>query len=135
MTDLRECPFCGGGAEIEQVGTRRQSQIIACTNCGCRLESAETRIDAHIQWNRRAETERETVAQWMIDNSFATGHGDSIAGLLAELKWQIEELRAKVNRIHPVPVRDAEILARARKILAEPAPELDALGKMEGKHE
>jgi hypothetical protein len=37
---------------------------------------------------------REKVAQWMIENGFATGHGDTIDDLLKELTWQIAELRA-----------------------------------------
>lgn len=38
----------------------------------------------------------ETVAAWMIANGFATGHGDSLEGLLDELAGQIAEIRAKV---------------------------------------
>jgi len=33
----------------------------------------------------------EAVANWMIDRSYATGHGDTIADLLKELEWQIRE--------------------------------------------
>jgi 2-oxo-4-hydroxy-4-carboxy--5-ureidoimidazoline (OHCU) decarboxylase len=33
----------------------------------------------------------ETVAKWMIDHSYATGHGDTIEDLLKELEWQIRE--------------------------------------------
>jgi hypothetical protein len=36
-------------------------------------------------------TEREKVAQWMIERGFATGHGDSIEDLLKELEWQVAE--------------------------------------------
>ena len=39
----------------------------------------------------RAE-ERESVAAWMIRQGFATGHGDTLADLLSELAWQIDEL-------------------------------------------
>jgi len=39
---------------------------------------------------------REPLAAWMIANSFATGHGDSVEDLLKELKWQIEERVGKV---------------------------------------
>jgi hypothetical protein len=35
--------------------------------------------------------EREKVAQWMIERSFATGHGDSIEDLLKEIEWQVAE--------------------------------------------
>ena len=35
--------------------------------------------------------EREKVAQWMIRNGYATGHGDTTEDLLEELEWQIAE--------------------------------------------
>jgi hypothetical protein len=35
------------------------------------------------------------LARWMIDNSFATGHGDTFDDLLKELTRQIKELRQK----------------------------------------
>lgn len=35
----------------------------------------------------------ETLAKWMIHHSFATGHGDTLEGLLNELSWQIAEIR------------------------------------------
>lgn len=35
----------------------------------------------------------EALAKWMIENGFATGDGDDIAGLLGELAWQIGEIR------------------------------------------
>jgi hypothetical protein len=38
-----------------------------------------------------AAAEREKVAQWMIQRGYATGHGDTIEDLLAELDWQIAE--------------------------------------------
>ena len=38
-----------------------------------------------------AERERAKVAKWMIDRSYATGHGDTIEDLLKELEWQIRE--------------------------------------------
>jgi hypothetical protein len=31
------------------------------------------------------------VARWMIDRSYATGHGDTIEDLLTELEWQVRE--------------------------------------------
>lgn len=37
--------------------------------------------------------ETEQLANWMIENRFATGHGDTHADLLKELTWQIQELR------------------------------------------
>ena len=43
--------------------------------------------------------EREKVAEWMIQRSYATGHGETIEDLLAELDWQIVENwnRAMIN--------------------------------------
>lgn len=35
------------------------------------------------------------LAQWMLTNDFATGHGDTFEELLKELTWQIDELREK----------------------------------------
>jgi len=38
-----------------------------------------------------ATEEREKVARWMIQHSYATGHGDTTEDLLKELEWQIKE--------------------------------------------
>jgi hypothetical protein len=35
--------------------------------------------------------ERNKVAAWMMAQGYATGHGDSVEGLLEELRWQVEE--------------------------------------------
>ena len=45
----------------------------------------------------KSETER--LAAWMIQMSFATGHGYDFEGLLKELEWQIQELRDKVWKL------------------------------------
>ena len=36
-------------------------------------------------------TDKEKVAQWMIQQGYATGHGDTVENLLKELEWQIAE--------------------------------------------
>jgi len=36
-------------------------------------------------------SDKEKLAQWMIQRSYATGHGDTIEDLLAELDWQIAD--------------------------------------------
>lgn len=36
-------------------------------------------------------TDKEKLAQWLIQRGYATGHGDSIEDLLKELDWQIRE--------------------------------------------
>jgi len=38
-----------------------------------------------------AAAEREKVAAWMIERDYATGHGDTIEGLLKALEWQAKE--------------------------------------------
>jgi len=36
-------------------------------------------------------SDKEKLAQWMIQRGYATGHGDSMEDLLNELEWQIAE--------------------------------------------
>ena len=36
-------------------------------------------------------SDKEKVAQWMMDKSYATGHGDTVVDLLQELEWQVAE--------------------------------------------
>ncbi len=38
-----------------------------------------------------AAAERQKVAAWMVERSYATGHGDTTEDLLKELEWQIRE--------------------------------------------
>jgi hypothetical protein len=38
-----------------------------------------------------AAHEREKVANWMVERSYATGHGDTVEDLLKELDWQAAE--------------------------------------------
>lgn len=39
--ELKPCPFCGGEAEFERKGDRRQSTIVSCTCCGATQECGE----------------------------------------------------------------------------------------------
>lgn len=48
---LLPCPFCGGEASVIRKGTDRQSCIVSCDMCGCRLESNEQ--GAGRDWNMR----------------------------------------------------------------------------------
>ena len=36
-------------------------------------------------------SDKEKVAQWMIQKGYATGHGDTVEDLLKELEWQVVE--------------------------------------------
>jgi hypothetical protein len=38
------------------------------------------------------------LAEWMIHHGFATGPGDTAGDLLAEMEWQIDELRCKAKK-------------------------------------
>lgn len=53
LNALAPCPFCGGEAEIERRGDRRQSTIYQCTSCGCTLETGEEWGHGE-RWNTRA---------------------------------------------------------------------------------
>jgi len=52
---LQPCPFCNGPAEFERIGDRKQSCIVVCQECGCRLESNEEGDACGQQWNRGIE--------------------------------------------------------------------------------
>jgi hypothetical protein len=39
--------------------------------------------------------ERNKLAAWMMAQGYATGHGDTIEGLLDELRWQVRESERK----------------------------------------
>lgn len=54
MSELKPCPFCGGEAEFERMGDRRQSCIVVCTDCGGRHESGDEGERSGDSWNRRA---------------------------------------------------------------------------------
>ena len=47
-------------------------------------------------------SDMEKLANWMMANGFATGHGDNMDELLKELTWQVDELRASVISVCPV---------------------------------
>lgn len=40
-------------------------------------------------------SEKETGANWMMAHGFSTGHGDTVADMLIELAWQIDERVAR----------------------------------------
>lgn len=53
--DLLPCPFCGGKAGYERMGTARQSCIISCDSCACTLETGEV-WSCGQRWNTRHPT-------------------------------------------------------------------------------
>ena len=53
--ELRPCPFCGGKAEFERLGTGRVSCIVVCADCGARHESGDSGEHNGASWNQRTE--------------------------------------------------------------------------------
>lgn len=75
MIKLKPCPYCGGEAEFERVGTARVSTIVSCTECGATLESGEVGEIAGASWNiREADNqlakanERVKELEWTLCN-------------------------------------------------------------------
>jgi len=56
--ELLSCPFCGHEAEIERVGTPRQSTIYRCTFCSCSLETGEEWEHGR-DWNTRSSQTKD----------------------------------------------------------------------------
>ncbi len=63
------------------------------------------------------EKAREQLATWMLEHSFATGHGDTVEELLGEASWQVEELREENSRLREALEADPtiEMLIAGRK--------------------
>lgn len=53
--------------------------------------------------------EREKVAEWMIANGWATGHGDTTEDLLHELKWQIDRRVRNAAEWQPIETAPQDI--------------------------
>ena len=56
-------------------------------------------------WGLAMSVETEKLAQWMMANGYATGHGDTVEDMLKELDWQVRErerqrLHDKFMEIH-----------------------------------
>lgn len=98
LSQILPCPFCG--AEAEMHSTDDGADYIECTEATCQATTSlqysikdDGRPQLIERWNRRYSTER--LAAWMIENSFATGHGDTFSDLIGELTWQVQEQRNK----------------------------------------
>jgi Lar family restriction alleviation protein len=118
---LLPCPFCGGQAEIVRVGTRSQSTIIDCSDCGCRLESADEGDQYGDAWNRRAThepaTALETIAaqlqHWLDFHASQTSTPSDDATMVQMPVYPTRRtIKAWVSALRSAPppdvVRDAE---------------------------
>ena len=47
---------------------------------------------------------REELARWMREHSLATGHGETMEDLLAELSWQVRDLQNLTNGLYKLGV-------------------------------
>lgn len=63
MDELKPCPFCGGKAGFDRMGTHRASCIISCGECGASLESNEEGNNCGRKWNQRAARPSEPESE------------------------------------------------------------------------
>lgn len=90
--------FCDGSTAEE--GPDYSLKEAAQYTRGFALEPRAMSIHERIAYEQGLVECREMVAEWMIHHSFATGHGDTLAYLLEELSWQVEDLRKMVQVPH-----------------------------------
>ena len=61
--NLKECPFCGGKADIFVVNddgeNNKEGFVASCNNCGCSTIFCESEAEAVTPWNNRAPNECE----------------------------------------------------------------------------
>lgn len=116
MIKLKPCPFCGGEAEIERMGTNRQSCIIACTECGCRHEGPDEYDRCGYQWNLRA-TDQAHAAKTKAEEAELAA-----AQELDEVRAQL----AAIGRLCPTHFDDREqLLGAIARILRGQLPATD----------
>ena len=108
--ELKPCPFCGGKAYFERMGTRRQSCIVECGSCGVRHESGDEGGMSGQSWNDRHEPEsaapRATVEPAAVPedervqfDAFKRGERRA-ANALMDCAREVEYWR---NRAHAAP--------------------------------
>ena len=63
----------------------------ALSPAGPAVHSGRVTLDiSHVRYVL-AERDAAMVAEWMIRNGYATGHGDTVDDLLKEMEWQSAE--------------------------------------------
>ena len=76
------------GIELQYITTPLKKEI-CMTEGSVRIQKLQTAFAIAYEAGRKDK--REKVTQWMIQRSYATGHGDTTEDLLAELEWQVRE--------------------------------------------
>lgn len=104
MINLKQCPFCGGEAEFERVGTVRMSTIVTCTECGSTLESGEIGESAGTRWNDREcdknlakANERAHTCELEFERALDMAEECCIAKTIEEACKILEEFKANTS--------------------------------------
>ena len=88
MSDkLKRCPFCGGQAAVDRMGTARASMQVSCGDCGASTECGAVSVK-HSSWNDRVGSARETEQAARI--------AELEAGI-AELQQEADNARMKAE--------------------------------------
>ena len=90
--DVKPLPLYTAPPQPEQ---QRMAKRIEELEAQLRIGTSNSDVNPYaILQNARiieARPEQEKVASWMQAQGYATGHGDTIEGLLKELEWQVRE--------------------------------------------
>jgi hypothetical protein len=87
-------------------------QVVSIALDGTKIVSCPPLPELERFANLVAAAEREKLANWMIQRSYATGHGDTTEDLLQELDWQIADgwNRALINGVETEREQCAKLL-------------------------
>lgn len=101
---LLPCPFCGGEAEFERMGTSRQSCIVVCGSCGARLESSDEYQRSGSRWNDRAALASASSNPVIKESEITevdTAHYPLPDSLYPDSKdWQAADYAGRVEWLH-----------------------------------
>lgn len=107
--------------------------------------AAKAACETAIRQHWRALDARELLSSWMLSRGYATGHGDSIEGLLGELEGQIAERNLRADALNDLAyahgahaalaamhggMPEAEFLAQIERRSKEPLAELTRLREL-----
>lgn len=142
-TELLRCPFCGDSLiQVERVGTSRQSCVVSCEQCGCRLESNENGFCK--AWNTRPPAEPVSEAPIGVADIHRILNGEKAAmekvgiervtKMLLQNEEEMKQLAdvmvswfPEINGAHADPAGRAIFLLRElRKLREQKAPCLDS---------